>query len=74
MHKRTRALIDYGTQCGFSLDGVDGRGHYLLVHPNGETVRVAGSPGDLRGDANAQAEMRRKSGVTPPRPAAATHR
>lgn len=68
MHKRARALIRYGEECGFTLSpSVDGNGHYLLVHLNGSRVRVAATPGDLRGDENARAEMRRKSGVTPKR-------
>lgn len=70
MHKRTKRLIGYAESCGFVLDGVDGQGHWLLRHPNGETVRVSGSPGDWRGDANCEAEIRRKSGQSPPRPSA----
>ena len=74
MHKRTRELIEYGKLCGFQLDGIDGNDHYRLRHGNGEIVRVACTPGDWRGDENCRAEMRRKSGVTPPRPNAGRYR
>lgn len=74
MHARSKALIEYAERCGFELKGLDGNGHYTLVHPNGETVRVASSPGDYRGDRNCEAEMRRKSGATPPRPRAGRHK
>ena len=74
MHKRTKRLIAYGEQCGFVLEGKDGHGHFQMRHPNGETVQVAGSPGDYRGDRNMEAEMRRKSGVTPSRPSAGQYR
>lgn len=74
MHARVRELIDYARQCGFELDGLDGNGHYVLTHANGSTVRLPSSPGDYRGDRNACAEMRRKSGVTPPRARAGKHR
>lgn len=73
MNKRASELIEYGKLCGFLLDGKDGNEHYRLVHPNGETVRVACTPGDRRGDDNSRAEMRRKSGVTPPRPKAGSY-
>lgn len=74
MHKRVRELIDYAKLCGFELDGVDGNEHYVLRHPNGEVFRVAGTPGDYRGDLNSKASMRRLSGVTPPRPRAGKYR
>ena len=67
MNARTRELVSYGQACGFALDGVDGNGHHILRHPNGAVVRLASTPGEYRGDDNARAEMRRKSGVTPPR-------
>lgn len=70
MHARVRELVAYGERCGFLLEGMDGRGHYVLTHPNGASVRIACTPGDYRGDDNARAEMRRTSGVTPPRPRA----
>lgn len=68
MHSRTRELIAYGEACGFRLDGLDGMNHYRLTHPNGAVYRIPSTPGDYRGDKNAQADMRRLSGVTPPRP------
>jgi hypothetical protein len=68
MHKRVTALIEYGALCGFSCDGLNGRGHFRLVHPNGAVVRIPSTPGDYRGDDNARAEMRRLSGVSPERP------
>lgn len=68
MHKRTKELIEYGKLCGFSLAGLDGRDHWVMEHPSGAKVRVANSPGDYRGDRNCRAEMRRISGVNPPRP------
>lgn len=74
MHARVRELIAYATQCGFTRDGVDGNGHILLIHPNGARCRIASTPGDYRGDDNARAEMRRLSGVTPPRPNAGRFR
>lgn len=74
MNKRTAELIKYGEQCGFRSVGVVGNGHIELRHPNGEVVHVASTPGELRGDDNARAEMRRKSGVTPPRPNSGKHR
>lgn len=74
MNSRTRRLIRYGEMCGFTLQGLDGRGHYRMVHPNGSVVRVSGSPGDWNGDTNCEAEMRRKSGVVPVRPNAARFR
>lgn len=64
---RVRELMKYAELCGFTVDGKDGNEHFRLTHPNGSIVRVACTPGDLRGDDNARAEMRRKSGVTPPR-------
>lgn len=74
MNKRARALIEYGKLCGFELEGIDGNEHYVLVHPSGARYRVAGTPGDRRGDENAKADMRRLSGVTPPRPNSGRHR
>lgn len=74
MNKRSKALIEYGKACGFTVDGQDGNEHYTLRHPNGSTVRVASTPGDYRGDRNTEAEMRRKSGVTPPRPRSGSYR
>jgi len=74
MHKRVKDLVDYGKLCGFNLEGQDGKEHYLLRHPNGEVVKVACTPGDYRGDDNCMAEMRRKSGVSPPRPNAGKYR
>lgn len=68
VHKRVQELVAYGEACGFVVEKrVDGGGHYLLRHSNGEVVRIPSTPGDRRGDWNAQAEMRRKSGVSPPR-------
>ena len=74
MHKRTKALIEYGKLCGFELEGIDGNEHYVLRHSNGAVHRVAGTPGDYRGDRNAEATMRRLSGVTPPRPNSGKYR
>lgn len=74
MHKRTKALIDYGKLCGFEVDGVDGNEHYVLRHPNGAVHRVASTPGDYRGDRNAEAAMRRLSGANPPRPKSGKYR
>lgn len=74
MHQRTRESIEFGKRCGFELEGMDGNGHYVMVHPNGESVRVASSPGDLRGDNNLRAEMQRKSGFTVPKPKSGKHR
>ncbi|MGO2188248.1 MAG: hypothetical protein ACTH4Y_08380 [Microbacterium gubbeenense] len=75
MHKRSRALIEYGQMCGFVLeDELDSNSHYVMKHPNGERVGVAGTPGATRADMNKQAEMRRKSGVNPQRPNAARYK
>jgi hypothetical protein len=74
LNSRTRELIAYGEACGFVFDGRDGHDHYRMVHPNGEVVRISGSPGDYRGDRNQRAEMRRKSGVTPQRPKSGSYR
>lgn len=74
MNKRAKELLDYGARCGFVNEGFDGRGHYLLRHPNGEVVKVACTPGDRRGDENNRAEMRRKSGVSHDGPNSGSYR
>lgn len=66
MNQRARELIKYGELCGFVLsEEILGSGHYSMTHPNGSNVTVAATPGDLRGDDNTRAAMRRLSGVTP---------
>lgn len=75
MKRRAKALKEYGEQCGFVLEpGTDGRGHHVMRHPNGERVHFSATPGDWRGDLNCRAEMRAKSGVTPPRARSGNYR
>jgi len=74
MHKRVRELIAYAQLCGFRLDGIDGSEHFVLVHSNGSRYRVPGTPSEYRGDENAKADLRRLSGVTPPKPRAGKFR
>lgn len=74
MHKSVRELVEYAKLCGFELAGIDGGEHYVLVHPNGGRCRIPGTPSDSRGLKNARAQMRRLSGVTPPRPRAGKYR
>lgn len=74
MHKRVKELLEYARQCGFELEPeMDGQGHYVVTHPNGQRYRLAATPGSYRGDTNARADLRRISGVTPPRPRAAKY-
>ena len=62
MHKRVRELVSWAEGIGFVCEGLDGNGHYKVVHPNGP-YRIPATPGDWRNELNCKAEMRRIAGV-----------
>lgn len=59
-----RAIVEWAETHGWKIqDGKDGNDHWVLKHPTDGTVRLADTPGEYRGFANARAEIRRKSGL-----------
>jgi hypothetical protein len=59
-----RALVDWAEGHEWALQPMkDGNGHWVLRHPDGGIVRLPDTPGEIRGLANARAEIRRKSGL-----------
>lgn len=57
--KRAKSLIKYAEEFGFKVERINK--HVILKHSNGATISIACSPGDLRGDLNKKAEIRRLS-------------
>jgi hypothetical protein len=63
MHKEVRELVEKAATIGWSCDGkIDGRGHYTLVHENGEHYPIAATPSDPRSAKNAIANLERIAG------------
>lgn len=59
-----RELVEWAGSHGWELQKEkDGNGHWVLKHPEAGTVRLADTPGEARGVANAKAEIRRRSGL-----------
>lgn len=73
MHKRVRELVTWAEGIGFVLEGLDGRGHYKVVHRNGP-YRIPATPGDWRNELNCKAEMRRIAGAAHDGPASGRYR
>jgi hypothetical protein len=64
MKPAIRALVVWAEENGWQLqDEKDGNGHWVLRHPDGHIVRLPDTPGEIRGIANARAEIRRKAGL-----------
>ena len=74
MRKDVRELIEYAEQLGFTNQGIDGRNHYRLTHPNGTWFSAPATPSDTRSVKNAKATLRRLSGSTVERPKSGTYR
>lgn len=75
MHKRSRELIDYSKKLGYVLlPDKSSRGHYVVALANGRTVEIPSSPGELRGDANCRAQLRRVAGAEHDGPNSGHHR
>jgi hypothetical protein len=73
MRKEVREQIKYAESLGFTLDGINGSGHYRLTHAKGE-VTVSATPGAYSSFANGRSEMRRIAGVGSDSPKAATYK
>src|SRR5689334_12367356 len=64
MKSEIRAVADWAETHGWTLqEGKDSNGHWVLKHPKGGVVKLPDTPSDVRGVANARAEIRRKSGI-----------
>lgn len=64
MKPAIKAIVDWAKTHGWELDrDKDGNGHWVLRHPEDGVVRLPDTPGEIRGFANARAEIRRKSNL-----------
>ena len=74
MHKEVKEVIDKAKLIGYTLDGMNGNGHYILTATNGGKVILPSTPGDWRSTQNAISEMERRSGRKLPRQQSGKHR
>lgn len=64
MKPSIKAIVDWAKAHGWVLQREkDGSGHWVLRHPTDGVVRLPDTPGEIRGFANAKAEIRRKSNL-----------
>jgi hypothetical protein len=63
-NKEIRRIVDWAKPYGWELlSKKDGNGHWVLRHAEHGVVRLPETPGEIRGLANARADIRRKSGI-----------
>lgn len=67
MHKVVREVVEKARRIGWKYQGVNGEGHPVLVHENGERQTLPATPSDYRGLTNAVLALERKAGRKLPR-------